>query len=105
MEYIDDYVGFGIPSEARASIDFLYELLGHLGLTISSKKLVLPSTKVTCLGIEIDTLAGSISIPVEKLQKISELVHEWIGKKTVYKKTTAIPFRKSLVHSQMCYTC
>ena len=35
--YIDDYVGFGLPSEARASFDFLYELLGRLSLTISSK--------------------------------------------------------------------
>ena len=35
--YFDDYVWFGIPSEARASFDFLYDLLGRLGLTISSK--------------------------------------------------------------------
>ena len=74
--YIDDYVGFGVPSDAKASFDFLYELLGRLGLTISSKKLVPPSTKVTCLGIENDTVAGSVSIPEEKLQKISEMVHE-----------------------------
>ena len=54
--YMDNYVGFGIPSEARASFDFLYDLLGRLGLTISSKKLIPPSTnKVSCLGIEIDT--------------------------------------------------
>ena len=84
--YIDDYDGFGVPSKARASFDFLYELLGRLGLTISSKKLVPPSTKVTCLGIEIDTLAGSVSIPEEKLQKISEMVHEWTGKKQCTKR-------------------
>ena len=79
--YIDDYVGFGVLSETRASFDFLYELLGRLGLTISSNKLVSPSIKVTYLGIEIDTVAGSVSIPEEKLQKISEMVHEWTGKK------------------------
>ena len=84
--YIDDYVGFGVPSEARASYDFLYQLLGRLGLTISSKKLVPPSTKVTCLGIEIDTVTGSVSIPEEKLQKISEMVHEWTGKKQCTKR-------------------
>ena len=83
--YIDDYAGFGVPSKARASFDSLYELLGCLGLTISSKKLIPPSTKVTCLGIEIDTVAGSFSISEEKLQKISEMVHEWTGKSSVQK--------------------
>ena len=90
---------------ARASYDFLYQLLGRLGLTISSKKLVPPSTKVTCLGIKIDTVAESVSIPEEKLQKISEMVHEWTEwEKTMYKKTTSVPARKSLVHSQVCKT-
>ena len=67
--YIDDYVGFGVLSEARASYDFLYQLLACLGLIISIKKLVPPSTKVTCLGIEIDTVVGSVSNPEENLQK------------------------------------
>ena len=84
--YIDDYVGFGVPSEAKASFDFLYKLLGRLGLTISNKKLVPPSSKVTCLGIKIDIVAGSFSIPEEKLQKISEMVHEWTMKEQCTKR-------------------
>ena len=32
-------------------------------LEISQKKLVVPSTKVTCLGVLIDTKSGNISIP------------------------------------------
>ena len=35
--YIDDYVGFGVPSDAKASFDCLYGLLQELGLTITSK--------------------------------------------------------------------
>ena len=46
-----------------------YDLLGRLDLTISSKNLIPPSTKVTCLGIEIDIMVGSVSIPEEELQK------------------------------------
>ena len=65
---------------------FLYDLLGPLGLTISSNKLIPPSTKDTCLGIEVDTVAGSVSIPEEKLQKMSELVHEWVGKQHFTKR-------------------
>ena len=51
--YIDDYVSFGISSDAKASCDCLYGPLQELVLTVSSKKLILASTVVTCLGIEV----------------------------------------------------
>ena len=35
IDYIDDYVGFGIPSVARALFASLFELMKELGLTIS----------------------------------------------------------------------
>ena len=44
VDYIDDYVGMGVPSVAWASYSALTELMGELGLTISEKKLVAPST-------------------------------------------------------------
>ena len=64
--YIYDYVGFGVPSDAKASFDCLYGLLQELGLTISSKKLIPPSTVVTCLGIEVNTEKGILSTPTKK---------------------------------------
>ena len=42
VDYIDDYVGMGVPSVAWASYNALIELMGELGLTISEKKLVAP---------------------------------------------------------------
>ena len=54
VNYIDDYIGMGVPSIAWASYTALIELMGELGLTISENKLVPPSTQVTCLGILID---------------------------------------------------
>ena len=56
VAYIDNYIGFGARFNAKGSFHFLYDLLIRLGLTISKKKLVRPGTKVTCLGVEIDTL-------------------------------------------------
>ena len=82
INYVDDYVGFGIPSDAKRSYDHLYDLLDRLGLTISQKKLVPPSTSVVCLGVQIDTEKGSISIPQAKLHQICDAVY-----------------------SQMCETC
>ena len=50
IDYIDDYIGMGIPSIACASYDALTDLMREIGLTISSKKLVPPATQVTFLG-------------------------------------------------------
>ena len=72
--YIDDYVGFGVPSGAKASFDCLYGLLQELGMTINRKKLIPPSTVVTCLGIEVNTEKGTLSIPTEKMVQISNML-------------------------------
>lgn len=52
---------------------FLQALLSKLGLTISKTKLILPSTKVIYLGIEIDTVSRTIANPDQKLQSINEM--------------------------------
>ena len=86
VDYIDDYFCMGIPSTAWASYNALTELMGGLGLTISEKKLVPPSTQVTCLGILIDTVKGTLSIPSEKLQDITQAVRHWLGKDVTSKR-------------------
>ena len=77
INYVDDFVGFGTPSVARRSYDALIQLLQKLGLEVSSKKLVPPSTKATCLGIEIDSEKCTVAIPPEKLRQISDMVDAW----------------------------
>ena len=78
----DDYVGVGISSVAHKSFQFLLKLMECLGFSVSQKKLVPPSTRVTCLGVLIDTDAGTISIPSEKLRQINETVQQWLSKRT-----------------------
>ena len=60
--------------------------MGDLGLTISDKKLVLPSTQVVCLGILINTENGTVSIPQDKLRQICDAVHHWLGKTSCTKR-------------------
>ena len=72
--YIDDFVGYGTPDVVRHSYDCLRNVLERLGLTISEKKLVPPSTKAVCLGILIDTIKGTVSIPDEKFCQIIQTV-------------------------------
>ena len=86
IDYIDDYVGVGIPSVASASYVTLLDLMSDLGLTVSEKKLVAPSTRVTCLGVMIDSIAGTIAIPPEKLEEINSTVRSWLGKSVVSKR-------------------
>ena len=82
MNYVDDFFGVGTPCDARDAYDALYAILQRLGLTISAKKLVPPSTKAVCLGVAFDTEKGEISIPDEKMSKIVEMVEEWQAKKS-----------------------
>ena len=49
INYVDDFIGVVTPSVARRSYDFLLQLLRDLGLEVSVKNLVPPSTKVVCL--------------------------------------------------------
>ena len=78
--YIDDLIYIGLPSEIHKSYAFLLDLLAQLGLDISMKKLVPPTTAATCLGIHIDTIDRTISIPSKKLQEIITICKNWQSK-------------------------
>ena len=45
-----------------------------------------PHTEVTCLGIVVDTIHKTISIPPEKLQEIHNTCTQWTAKATCTKK-------------------
>ena len=79
LDYINDYVGVGVPSVAHASYVALLDLMSQLGLTVS-QKLVAPAMQVTCLGVLIDTVKGTVSIPPEKLEQINITVRQWLSK-------------------------
>ena len=85
INYIDDLIGFGLPSNIHKSFEYLCQHLHDLGLTISQKKIVEPSTLVTCLGVQINTEEGTIAIPPQTLMKIKQMSHNWGCKKQVQK--------------------
>ena len=87
FNYIDELIYTGLPSKMDACFTFLTNLLAELGLEISAKKLVPPSTSVTCLGILIDSIQKTVSIPQKSLQKSSNYVHNGAPKHIVGKET------------------
>ena len=73
LNYIDDLIYIGLLSKIYQSYHFLLSLLKDLGLEVSDSKLVPPSTCVTCLGTQVDTVNKTLSIPQEKLQEIKQM--------------------------------
>ena len=86
MNYIDDIIYIDLPSKFHSSYNFLLSLLHDLGLQVSETKLVPPHTKVTCLGIVVNTVDKTISIPSEKLQEIHDICVQWTSKNNCTKK-------------------
>ena len=78
--YVDDFIGLGTPDVARRSYDTLHDVMNKLGLDISHRKLVPPDTVAVCLGVEINTIKSTVSIPVDKLTQVVTLVNEWLPK-------------------------
>ena len=68
--YIDDTVGCGDTGTAWAGFEYLKYLLREFNFPISPRKLVSPSTVVNCLGIIIDTVKQTVSIPDNKQKEM-----------------------------------
>ena len=78
--YIDDVIGHATISQAGPSFQFLKELLLELGFALSHKKMVPPTTKCICLGIELDTETFRAAISPDKLEKILKMCFQWRDK-------------------------
>ena len=101
FNYIDDLIYTGLPSNIHNSFQFMLKLLQDLGLEISHKKLVAPHTSVTCLGIEIDTVARTLSIPHKKIEEIVQLCRLW-NTKTYCSKRALQSLLGSLLYISKC---
>ena len=76
--YIDDLCGLGDMDAFQCVLN----VLQALGLPIAKHKLQPPSTRVTWLGIEIDTDHMEIKLPSDRLEEILTLVRQWRQKKS-----------------------
>lgn len=73
--YLDDFLVIGTTFEdCKEKYDVLLALLQYLGFTISWRKLVPPMQRLTFLGVQLDTIACTLTLPPEKLQEFQSLV-------------------------------
>ena len=84
LNYIEDLIYIGLPSEIQTSYQCLLDLLQQLGLDISHKKLVAPCTAAIYLGILVDSVNRTISIPDEKKNSKKLLRCAKIGKQKIH---------------------
>ena len=73
--YLDDFLVIGAtPAECLEIFNCLLELLQSLDFSINWKKVVPPTQRLIFLGVLIDTVSQSMSLPHDKLVALQELL-------------------------------
>ena len=85
--YVDD-IGGVESTKARAveAFEKLGWLMEDLGLEESVEKAEPPTTCITYLGVQFDSIAMTMSVPPEKLTEIKAEIRLWLKRTTICKK-------------------
>ena len=86
--YLDDFITVGSPDseECAHNLHLALSTCEELGVPVAGHKCEGPSTCLTFLGIEVDTMAMELRLPQEKLQRLKLLVAEWRHRKSCLRK-------------------
>ena len=86
--YLDDFATVGPPRSEICShnLQTMHSVCGELGVPLAEDKVEGPATCLVFLGIEVDTQAGVLRLPVEKLSRIREALAWWSARKTCRRK-------------------
>lgn len=85
LHYLDDLLFFGAPSspEAAQAKHSATQTFAHLGVPIADRKTEGPSTCLVFLGILVDTMAMQLRLPLDKLDRLREMVTGWTTRKSL----------------------
>ena len=80
IHYLDDFLFLGPPSSqvCTESLHTALRLCEALGVLVAPEKTEGPASVITFLGIEIDTVAGELRLPAEKLQNLQQILLSWM---------------------------
>ena len=86
--YLDDFVIVAPPTGASCHIflQTMQDECASLGVTLAPEKTEGPTTCLVFLGIEVDTVAGRLRLPREKLIRLQQDVDRWLGRKTCQRR-------------------
>ena len=82
VHYLDDFLFWGPPAspECKESLEMARRLFERLGLPITLDKTIAPTTLLTFLGIEIDSVQLQLSLSSDKLAHLRSMLAQWDGK-------------------------
>ena len=71
--YLDDFVTLGKPgtSDCAHNQTIISDVCALLGVPLASEKVEGPTTCLTFLGIEIDTVAMELQLPEKKISQLT----------------------------------
>lgn len=84
IHYSDDFLLFSIPCQIQAKhdLDTLKFAFFYLDIPIQEDKLVGPDTRVPYLGLILDTMTLTVSIPTEKVNEALRILPKWCSRRT-----------------------
>ena len=81
LHYLDDFLLLGAPNSANCASALhtctTLSICGELGVPIAEEKTEGPTTILTFLGIEIDSVNLQLCLPLQKLTSLLELLRSW----------------------------
>ena len=88
LHCLDDFIIIGPPDSpvCQESMSTLDRVCAELGIPIAEHKRDGPSTCIVFLGIEIDTIAGELRLPADKLHRLQALLRQWGDRKACERK-------------------
>ena len=86
--YLDDFILLGPAGTnlCTRDVEMVLDTFQELGVPVAENKLVGPSTCITFLGIEIDSVRMKLRLPEDKLERVKTLVAEWRGRRSCRKR-------------------
>jgi hypothetical protein len=86
--YLDDFIILGTPhsSQCADSLKMVVDTCAELGVPLALDKCEGPRTRLTFLGIELDTETRSLRLPRDKLTRIQDTLDTWRERKVCRRK-------------------
>ena len=89
LHYLDDYLIGGPPSsaECHTSLRTMLSVCEQLGFLIAEEKIDGPTTSITFLGIQIDSIKRELRLPLDKLQALRTELTRWLQTRKTTKRS------------------
>ena len=86
LHYLDDYFFVESPHVTASALTTATQTLSELGIPLAPDKVQGPTTCLTFLGIELDTVAMTARLPDDKLHRLQSMLLAWQDRKTCTKR-------------------